>query len=193
MINIEDQLATLAERPPYDLERNTVVDAGAGDLVSSVDSRFGPLWVAWSRLGITGLTPTFASPTIDSFLDRHRRMSYEASTLPRSLEGEIAEALESGESEGLEFDLRGLSEFQASVLVSCATIRPGQVRPYGWIAEELDKPGATRAVGTALAKNPIPLLIPCHRVVKSDGSVGSYAFGAEMKRDLLIREGAIAL
>ena len=193
MNNIEDQLATLIERPPYDLERNTVVDAGAGDLVSSVDSRFGPLWVAWSRIGITGLTPTFASPTIDSFLDRHRRMSYEASSLPSSLEGEINEALESGESEGLDFDLRGLSEFQASVLESCSTIRPGQVRPYGWIAEELHKPGATRAVGTALAKNPIPILIPCHRVVKSDGSVGSYAFGPEMKRDLLIREGAIAL
>lgn len=193
MNNIEDQLATLIERPPYDLERNTVIDAGAGDLVSSVDSRFGRLWVAWSRIGITGLTPTFASPTIDSFLDHHRRMSYEASALPRSLEDEISEALESGESEGLDFDLRGLSEFQASVLESCSTIRPGQVRAYGWIAEELHKPGATRAVGTALAKNPIPILIPCHRVVKSDGSVGSYAFGPEMKRDLLIREGAIAL
>ena len=47
-------------------------------------------------------------------------------------------------------------------------------------------------MGTALAKNPIPLLIPCHRVVKSDGSVGNYAFGPEMKRDLLIREGALS-
>ena len=97
-----------------------------------------------------------------------------------------------GEGEG-PFDLRGPSVFQQSVLVSCATIPPGVVRPYGWIANELHKPGATRALGTALAKNPIPLLIPCHRVVRSDGSVGNYAFGPEMKRELLIHEGVIAL
>ena len=113
--------------------------------------------------------------------------------MPRSLESEIEEALSSGDAEGLALDLRGLSAFQQSVLESCATIPAGAVRPYGWIARELHKPGATRAVGTALAKNPIPLLIPCHRVVKSDGSVGNYAFGAEMKRELLVSEGAIAL
>lgn len=193
MNNIEDRLAGLTERPPQSLERSTVVGAGAGDLVATVDSRFGPLWIAWSSIGITGLTPSFASPTVESFLDHHRRVSYEASSMPRSLETEIEEALASGDAESIAFDLRGLSDFQQSVLESCATIPPGSVRPYGWIANELHKPGATRAVGTALAKNPIPLLIPCHRVVKSDGSVGNYAFGAEMKRDLLIHEGVIAL
>jgi methylated-DNA-[protein]-cysteine S-methyltransferase len=193
MNSIEGQLANLMQRPPDGLEQSTVINAGAGDLVATVDSRFGPLWVAWSREGITGLTPLFASPTLESFIEEHRRISYKASTLPGSLESEIGEAIESGEPEGLTFDLRGLSDFQQSVLESCSTIPRGAVRPYGWIAGELGKPGATRAVGTALAKNPIPLLIPCHRVVKSDGSVGSYAFGAQMKRELLIGEGAIAL
>lgn len=192
MTDIETQLAGLREHAPMDLERTTVVTSGAGDLVAAVDSRFGPLWIAWSSVGITGLTPAFASPTLDSFVEHHRRVSYEASSLPKPLAHQIGDALDSGESDNLVFDLRGVSEFQQSVLNSCATILPGQVRPYGWIAEELHKPGATRAVGTALAKNPIPLLIPCHRVVKSDGSVGNYAFGAEMKRNLLIREGAIA-
>jgi methylated-DNA-[protein]-cysteine S-methyltransferase len=191
--NVENQLAELIEQPPGDLERSTVIEAGAGDLVSIVDSRFGPLWVAWSRIGITGLSPAFVSPTVETFIDHHRRVSYKASSLPRSLESEIGDALESGVQEGLRFDLRGLSVFQQSVLEACATIPVGAVRPYGWIADELNKPGATRAVGTALAKNPIPLLIPCHRVVKSDGSIGNYAFGPEMKRDLLISEGAIAL
>lgn len=193
MSNVEDQLAELIEQPPGDLERSTVIEAGAGDLVSIVDSRFGPLWVAWSRIGITGLSPAFVSPTVETFIDHHRRVSYKASSLPRSLESEIGDALESGVQEGLRFDLRGLSVFQQSVLEACATIPVGAVRPYGWIADELNKPGATRAVGTALAKNPIPLLIPCHRVVKSDGSIGNYAFGPEMKRELLISEGAIAL
>jgi len=48
-----------------------------------------------------------------------------------------------------------------------------------------------RAVGTALGRNPIPLVVPCHRVVRSDGATGNYAFGPEMKRELLVREGAI--
>jgi methylated-DNA-[protein]-cysteine S-methyltransferase len=193
MNSVEKQLSELIEEPPSGLERSTVVDAGAGDLVSSVDSRFGSLWVAWSRIGITGLTPTFASPTLESFIDHHRRVSYGASALPNSLESDIVSALVSGISEGLSFDLSGLSGFQQSVLEACATIPVGAVRPYGWIAKELDMPRATRAVGTALARNPIPLLIPCHRVVKSDGSIGNYAFGPEMKRQLLVSEGAIAL
>lgn len=193
MTDVETRLASLNECPPKNLEASTVVNAGAGDLVAAVDSRFGPLWVAWSTVGITGLTPAFASPTIDSFIDDHRRVSYETASMPKSLKSGVGNALETGDSDGLVFDLRGVSDFQQSVLETCELIRPGQVRPYGWIANEMDKPGATRAVGTALAKNPIPLLIPCHRVVKSDGSVGNYAFGPEMKRDLLIQEGAIAL
>lgn len=193
MTDVETRLASLNEYPPKNLEAATVVNAGAGDLVAAVDSRFGPLWIAWSTIGITGLTPAFASPTVDSFIDDHRRVSYETTSMPRTLESGVGNALESGDSDGLVFDLRGVSDFQQSVLETCELIRPGQVRPYGWIANEMEKPGATRAVGTALAKNPIPLLIPCHRVVKSDGSVGNYAFGAEMKRDLLIHEGAIAL
>ncbi len=193
MNHIEQALAELTELPPADLERSTVVAAGAGDLVAKTDSPFGPVWIAWSRVGITGLTPIFVDRTVDEFVDHHRRVAYEADALPRSLRSEIEEALESGNSEGLSFDLRGLSSFQQSVLESCATIPPGIVRRYGWIAEELHKPGATRAVGTALARNPIPLLIPCHRVVRSDGSVGNYAFGPEMKTELLVREGAIAV
>jgi methylated-DNA-[protein]-cysteine S-methyltransferase len=193
MIKIENQLSDLKRQPPTELERATVVNAGAGDLVAAVDSRHGRLWIAWSSIGITGLTPVFASPTVESFLHRHRRVSYQASSLPRSLETDIDTALNSGVAQGIVFDLRGLSEFQQSVLETCATIPVGVVRPYGWVADELEKPGATRAVGTALAKNPIPLLIPCHRVVKADGSIGNYAFGSEMKRDLLIGEGAIAL
>jgi O-6-methylguanine DNA methyltransferase len=191
--NIEEQLAGLMKQPPLSLERSTVVGAGAGDLVAAVDSRFGPLWIAWSTIGITGLTPAFASPTLDSFVDHHRRVSYGASSMPGSLKAVIGGALESGDSEGLTFDLRGLSDFRQSVLETCATIPTGTVRPYGWIAHELNRPGATRAVGTALAKNPIPLLIPCHRVVKSDGTVGNYAFGPEMKRELLLHEGALSV
>jgi O-6-methylguanine DNA methyltransferase len=66
----------------------------------------------------------------------------------------------------------------------------GEVRTYTWIAREIGRPAAVRAVGSALGRNPVPLLIPCHRVVRSDGTVSDYIFGAPVKRALLRREGA---
>ncbi len=79
--------------------------------------------------------------------------------------------------------------FQRKVLEKCAEIPPGEIRPYGWIAREIGNPGAVRAVGTALGRNPVPVLIPCHRVVRTDGKIGNYAYGSPMKRSLLEREG----
>lgn len=88
-----------------------------------------------------------------------------------------------------EFDLRSVSAFARNVLTTTSTIPPGEVRPYGWVSSRIGKPAAVRAVGTALGHNPVPLLIPCHRVVRSDGKVGQYAFGPAMKRTLLRSEG----
>jgi O-6-methylguanine DNA methyltransferase len=94
--------------------------------------------------------------------------------------------------EGLSYDLRGLTEFQRAVLLKALEIPRGEVRPYAWIAREIGHPGAVRAVGSALANNPVPLLIPCHRVVRSDGVVGNYALGREAKQTLLRVEGVDA-
>ena len=95
-----------------------------------------------------------------------------------------------GESADLRFDLRELSEFEQAVLLKALEIPRGEVRPYGWIAREIGRPKAVRAVGTALAHNPVPLLIPCHRVIKSDGHLGRYSMGGdEAKRTILRAEG----
>lgn len=190
-MTIEDRLAALRTDPPSGLERSTLLTAGAADRVTRTDSPVGAVWIAWSIRGITGLTPAFAAATVDDFLAEHRRTAYEAPKLPTDLEDLVRHALDDGTTEGVPIDLSGLAEFQQSVLTTCATIPTGTVRSYGWIAEEIHKPGAVRAVGTALGRNPIPLIVPCHRVVRSDGSVGNYAFGPEMKHDLLVREGAI--
>jgi len=64
----------------------------------------------------------------------------------------------------------------------------GETRSYGWIAQQIEKPHAARAVGGALAANPIPIIIPCHRVVRQDGSLGGYGGGIQMKADLLALE-----
>ncbi len=77
------------------------------------------------------------------------------------------------------------------MLLKALQIPRGEVRPYGWIASEIGHPAAVRAVGTALGHNPVPLLIPCHRVVRSDGHIGQYSLGGpQNKRTLLEWEGA---
>ena len=82
-------------------------------------------------------------------------------------------------------DLGGLSPFTRAVLRITAGIPYGEVKSYRWVAERLGKPKAMRAVGNALARNPIPIIIPCHRVVRSDGALGGFALGLNWKRKLL--------
>jgi len=108
---------------------------------------------------------------------------------PAELRDRVAAAL-AGRPVELRFDLHRLTPFERDVLQKALEIPRGEVRTYGWIAREIGRPRAVRAVGTALAKNPIPLFIPCHRVVRSDGSIGQYGCGGTVnKRRLLLHEG----
>ena len=81
--------------------------------------------------------------------------------------------------------LRGFTDFQLRVLEETLKIPFGKVRTYSWIAKRVGSPGAARAVGSVLRKNPYPLFIPCHRVVKSDGTLGRYSGGKGVKRKLI--------
>jgi methylated-DNA-[protein]-cysteine S-methyltransferase len=93
----------------------------------------------------------------------------------------------------LSVDISQLTPFQRSVLDVACGIAPGQVWTYRRVAQELGRPHASRPVGGALARNPIPIVIPCHRVVASDGSLGGYSGGSGLKakRWLLRLEGAL--
>ncbi|WP_273843210.1 methylated-DNA--[protein]-cysteine S-methyltransferase [Rubrobacter calidifluminis] len=86
-------------------------------------------------------------------------------------------------------DISHATSFQRRVLEVVSGIPRGEVRPYSWVAREAGSPRATRAVGNVMASNPVPLIIPCHRVVRNDGSTGNYAFGSPIKRRLLASEG----
>jgi methylated-DNA-[protein]-cysteine S-methyltransferase len=86
-------------------------------------------------------------------------------------------------------NLSKLTDFSAKVLKQACKIPRGKVATYSGLAVKLGKPRAARAVGTALANNPFPIIIPCHRVVRTDGSLGGFGGGLEMKRELLDREG----
>jgi len=90
---------------------------------------------------------------------------------------------------GDQLDLSAGTEFQQIVWSICRSIPYGQTRSYGWIARRIGKPGASRAVGNALGKNPIPIIIPCHRVLTADGGIGGFSGGLSAKRRLLTLEG----
>lgn len=79
--------------------------------------------------------------------------------------------------------------FQWKVLMAEWSIPRGEVRTYGQVAAQVGRGGGSRAVGNALARNPFPIVVPCHRTIRSDGSLGGYQGGAEMKRKLLEMEG----
>lgn len=86
-------------------------------------------------------------------------------------------------------DLSHLPSFQRDVLTALARVRFGQLTSYGELAARVGRPGAARAVGRAMAKNPIPVIVPCHRVVAADGSLGGFSGGLERKRKLHALEG----
>lgn len=78
-----------------------------------------------------------------------------------------------------------LTNFQLRVFEQTLKIPLGEVRTYSWIAKRAGSPAAARAVGSALRQNPYPLLIPCHRVVKADGTLGRYSGGKGIKSELI--------
>ncbi len=89
--------------------------------------------------------------------------------------------------------LDGFSSFGISVLTACRTIEFGQTITYGRLAKKSGRPNASRAVGSTLAKNPLPLLIPCHRIIRSDGKLGGFSApgGITLKKKMLELERKI--
>jgi methylated-DNA-[protein]-cysteine S-methyltransferase len=91
----------------------------------------------------------------------------------------------------LEVDLRRLTQFQRQVLRQTMKIPYGRTSSYGEIATRVGRASAHRAVGNAMGANPIPIVIPCHRVVASDGTLGGYSGGLSYKKKLLALEGVL--
>jgi methylated-DNA-[protein]-cysteine S-methyltransferase len=153
-------------------------------LVASTDH--GVAYVRLDRDGADEADEADEAEFADSFRRRFGRPLLPGNHPPTGL----LSALRAGRPGDLRFDLRECSEFQRAVLLATASIPRGQVRPYGWIAREIGHPGAVRAVGTALGRNPVPVLIPCHRVVRGDGAPSGYVFGPGVRHRLLRAEGA---
>lgn len=88
-----------------------------------------------------------------------------------------------------EFDLRGGTDFQKKVWRAMQKIPFGQTRSYGWLARQVGGKNKARAVGATCGSNPLPIVIPCHRVLREDGGLGGYGGGLGIKRKLLKIEG----
>ena len=101
-------------------------------------------------------------------------------------------ALASGKYENLavHVDWNGITGFRRRVMELCMSIPHGETRTYKWLAEEAGSPRAARAAGRVMATNPLPIVVPCHRVIGSDGGLHGYGAGLPMKEALLRAEGA---
>lgn len=188
MSNLSDQLASLATTAPPGLAGKVMKATGSGSFYDTITGPTGDLLIGWNSRGIYGIAPAGEE---DRFVAEHSMagIAPQRDEMPPRLRKQALRAIETGKLGALAVDLSELTEFQRAVLRKTAEIPAGELRPYGWVAREIGKPGATRAVGSALNKNPVPVLIPCHRVGKSDGTIGQYAHGPEMKRALLRHEG----
>jgi methylated-DNA-[protein]-cysteine S-methyltransferase len=89
----------------------------------------------------------------------------------------------------IEVDISSLGTFTQNVLDELRNIPYGETRTYGWLAKKVGKPGAARAVGQALKRNPIPIIIPCHRIIRDNGTIGGFSMGINIKERLLALEG----
>ena len=92
-----------------------------------------------------------------------------------------------------EMDLSGVTPFQREVWAITRLIPYGETRSYTWAAEQMKKPEAVRALGQALSKNPLPIIVPCHRVTAKNGKLGGFSGGVEMKRYLLSLEASASI
>jgi O-6-methylguanine DNA methyltransferase len=184
-------LAALATSAPAGLADDVLVRVGVADRMAPMASPVGTLWVAWNGRGVSEVELADDGPdAVARHEARSGRPTYLADELPPSLAHAIDRRMAGERRVRIPLDLRGRSEFEVAVWMKALEIPRGEVRPYGWIASEIGRPKAVRAVGTALGHNPVPLIVPCHRVVRTDGTLGQYSLGGQRnKRTILAAEG----
>jgi O-6-methylguanine DNA methyltransferase len=175
-------------KAPAGFAERVLVEVGMADSYALFETVLGAVYVAWNRFGVSAASRSKSASDFEELFRRDVCRPLLPAPPPADLASKIEDEL-SGKRR-MRFDLRGLTEFERAVLRKTYEIPRGEVRPYGWVAREIRRPAAVRAVGTALANNPIPYFIPCHRVVRTDGEIGNYGGGGpEAKKAILTMEG----
>jgi O-6-methylguanine DNA methyltransferase len=158
------------------------------ELADSYD-RVDDTWVAFSNRGLRLVHRGTYEQFSTAYARRYGRC-LKSAPLPDALRKQVVSALEGLGVEKPRVDWSDeLTPLERDVLGLLPRIPRGEVRTYEWVARQVGRPRAVRAVGNILARNAVPLVVPCHRVVPTAGGVGNYAFGSPMKRELLRREG----
>jgi O-6-methylguanine DNA methyltransferase len=175
-------------RAPRGFAARVLAAVRLADSYAEVETPIGTYFLAWNDEGISAVMEASIGPErFEAWFENEtgRPLTWVAAVPERLREA----ARDERARPPLRFDLRELTDFERAVLMKTLEIPRGEVRTYAWVAREIGRPRAVRAVGTALRRNPVPILIPCHRVIRSDG-LGNYAGGSpERKRAILSFEG----
>jgi O-6-methylguanine DNA methyltransferase len=189
--NDVDELAQVVKSlaiPPLRSCREAVQQEVA-DSFDRIETDSGGVWVAFSGSGIRMLA---AADSIDDVRPRYAKRYGRAltpGTLPDAMRKQVIAAIEGEGVANPKVDFDATNDLEHDVLTTLTKIPRGEVRTYAWVARQVGRPRAVRAVGNIVARNIVPFVVPCHRVVPSAGGVGNYIYGSEMKRELLEREG----
>lgn len=176
---LSDSIKSLLATPPRSC-RDTMADSYA-----QVDD----VWVAFSDRGLH----LIHRGTLEELQAAHAARfcrTLKPGALPEPLRRQVEDALHGAGVRHPMVDWDdALSPLEREVLGTLTQIPRGEVRTYEWLARQVGRPKAVRAVGTVCARNAVPFVVPCHRIVPSTGGVGHYAFGSALKREMLRREG----
>jgi O-6-methylguanine DNA methyltransferase len=155
-----------------------------------VKTDLGRFWIACSPRGITRICPRKESAgPFESEYKTRTGMKLQKGPVPEQYKRALHDALRGKQTSPECIDWDYFTPFQRKVLRQLLRVRAGTVRSYSWLARESGHPKAARAAGNVMAQNPIPFLLPCHRIVPAAGGIGNYGYGQAMKRALLEREG----
>ena len=192
---LKEAAATLPSPAALDLER--VAAEGLLDVAyATVDSPLGPLLVASTPRGLVRLAYTGSRGEDEVIEDLAGKLSPRVLEAPERLDEVRRELEEYFDGRRDEFDLPidwSLTHgFTSKVLRQTARIGFGKTSTYGEVASRAGSPRAVRAAGNALGANPIPVVVPCHRVLRTGGALGGYTGGVERKEFLLRLEGVLA-
>jgi O-6-methylguanine DNA methyltransferase len=187
-----DQLArtvkALALAPPRSCR-----DAVKGQCVDTFDvvTESGQsVYVAFTSRGLRMVHRGGSESDFRERYSRRHGRALEPAKLPERFRRWVAAALRGEGVDDPQIDWGDeATEMEREVLTALTRIPRGEVRTYAWIAEQVGRPRAVRAVGNICARNVVPFVVPCHRVVPASGGIGNYAFGEALKRELLRREG----
>jgi O-6-methylguanine DNA methyltransferase len=189
-----DGMRAQRRRAPESLAGRVLAEVGLVDRWTELSGPIGGLYVAWGKDGVSAVERAGDAAGFElTYAMRTGRAVQRVPSMPEALARQIRRRLAGDRTSGPAVDLGDMTSFEKDVLHKTMEIPFGEVRPYSWVAREIGRPRAVRAVGSALARNPIVFVIPCHRVVRADGRIGEYgAGGPEAKRQVLGVEGVDA-